>query len=194
LEAADVQVVWRADLLSGQEEDWLETVGVAPPRSREALALPAGAVRRWLFGAPADVADVEGVAVEDGRGKEGRSALRWRGPDSPHSGVIRPDEVLPGDTLVVPSAYGGADTFGWDPLSMEPVADVGDFVVNEMANTAPSDGRGRLVRVRLHPACLEEEQVGSLRAVASLFEQGEDFGGALALLCEAIIASPSQTR
>jgi CRISPR-associated endonuclease/helicase Cas3 len=192
LEAADVQVVWRADLLTGQEPDWLETVAAAPPRSREALAVPAGAVRRWLRGASADVADVEGVQVEDGPGERGRPVLRWRGPDSADSGVIGPDEIHPGDTVVVPSAYGGTDEFGWDPLSMRPVTDVGDFVVNEMANIAPDDGRGRLVRVRLHTACVGEDQAGSLGAVRNLLEQGEEYGEVLSRLCESIIARQSQ--
>src|SRR5262249_54237434 len=61
LEAADVQLVWRADLLPGEEEGWLEVVAAAPPRSREALPLPVAAVRAWLCNRQVDVADVEGV-------------------------------------------------------------------------------------------------------------------------------------
>jgi CRISPR-associated endonuclease/helicase Cas3 len=192
LEAADVQVVWRADLVSGQEDDWLEIVSAAPPRSRESLAVPVGAVRRWLRGASTDVADIEGVSVQDGTGEGGRPVLRWRGPDSTDSCVVEADAVRPGDTVVVPSEYGGADAFGWDPSSLTPVTDVGDLVVNEMANIAPDDGRGRLVRVRLHPAQVGEDQAGTLTTVRSLLEQGEDYGEALARLCESLIARPSQ--
>src|SRR5262249_34693664 len=128
LGAADVQVVWRADLDAIKEDDWLETVAVAPPRSREAMPLPIGAVRNWLQGAArVEVADIEGTASQPKPSGAGRPALRWYGPEAEESRVVLPDEVRPGDTLVVPSRYGGADAFGWKPESQEPVSDVGDL-------------------------------------------------------------------
>ncbi len=188
LEAADVQVVWRADLLSGQEQDWLAVVASAPPRSREALTVPSGVVRRWLLGAPADVADVEGVQVEEAPVGKGRLVLCWRGPDSTESRVVGPDEIRPGDTVVVPAAFGGADAFGWDPSSVTPVVDVGDLVVNDMANTAPNDGRGRLVRVRLSRG---HGAPGEVDALQRLLEQGEDYAEVLSRVCQSVIARQS---
>src|SRR5262249_12984085 len=114
LEAADVQLVWRADLYTGREQDWQAVVSAAPPRSREALPLPVAAVRRWLCQEPTpDVADLEGTGGASRSGREGRVALRWSGPESADSGLVGPEEVRPGDTLVIPSEYGGADEFGW---------------------------------------------------------------------------------
>jgi CRISPR-associated endonuclease/helicase Cas3 len=152
LDAADVQVVWRADLADAFDDAaWAATVAAAPPRSREALPLPVSAVRDWLRQAPtAPVADLEGVSAEAGAGGTARRAVCWRGPDA--SVVVRDTaDIRPGDTVVVPAAYGGADEFGWDPSSGQPVADVGDAVVNAMADAAPGGAGRRLVRLRLFP-------------------------------------------
>src|SRR5262249_35662562 len=125
LETADVQVVWRADLHPGQEDDWLETVKAAPPQSREAMPLPLVAVQNWLRErTPAEVADIEGIAGQTEATGGGRLALRWYGPESEESHPVSANGVRPGDTLVVPSEYGGADAFGWNPQSQEPVPDV----------------------------------------------------------------------
>jgi hypothetical protein len=53
------------------------------------------------------------------RARGGRLALRWRGPED--SELVGPDDLWPGDTLVVPSVYGGADRFGWAPALRGPV-------------------------------------------------------------------------
>ncbi len=97
--------------------------------------------------------------------------------------MVLPDEVRPGDTLVVPSGYGGADAFGWKPESQEPVPDVGDLCVNDMANAAPGDG-SRLIRLRLFGLPQTDtdnqngEQTTSLTRLVADFrgdlEQGED--------------------
>jgi CRISPR-associated endonuclease/helicase Cas3 len=190
LEAADVQVVWRADLRSGEEQDWLATVAVAPPRSREALPLPVGAVRSWLSGrAAVEVADIEGAASESKLLGAGRPALRWCGPDEAQgSRVVGPDDVRPGDTLVVPSGYGGADAFGWKPQSREAVADVGDLCFNDMANAAPGDGK-RLVRLRL-PDVGDGQSTTLVRELRGLLEQGEDSSPALQTLLADLVARP----
>src|SRR5262249_30124743 len=57
-----------------------------------------------------------------------RPFLRWRGPD-PDDGTESTDDLRklrPGDTIVVPSSYGGCDEFGWDPLNVANVEDVAD--------------------------------------------------------------------
>ncbi len=114
-DADEVQVVWRADL----EDDWLEAVMVAPPDIRESMPVPVWEVRKWLGS---------------------RQALIWRGADDDRTGMFEGRPIRAGDTIVVPSSYGGADSFGWHPESDIPVRDIGDETGNW---------------VRLHPAFLE---------------------------------------
>lgn len=144
----DVRIVWRADLAEKDLDDpqrAREIVAALPPASPEALEVPVWAARAWLAGSAADLADVEG-----GRGPEngqpasgGRPALRWCGPDEDATGVVWPQDIRPGDTLVVPAGYGGCDRFGWNPASHAPAAD--------LAERAFALARGRPA-VRLHPA------------------------------------------
>jgi CRISPR-associated endonuclease/helicase Cas3 len=160
LEAADVQVVWRADLAWDDardprqiEAEWVEAVAAARPVVLEALPVMAGVAKSWLQKVTGpeggDVEGLEGGPAPTGRGTP-RRALRWRGPDD--SQLVDAQEIAPGDTLVVPSGYGGADEFGWVPWGRRPVGDVGDACLNWMADSAPPAGRGRAVRLRLHPA------------------------------------------
>lgn len=202
LDTADVQVVWRADLVPGKEDEWLETVAAAPPRSREALSLPVQAVRAWLSQvATLDVADLEGVSSAGAeRGAPGRAALRWRGPDAGETRVITPSELRPGDTVVVPAVYGGADAFGWNPDGALPVADVGDLCVNDMANRAPDDGQRRLIRLRLYPDLVTEppgegqenlpSPAGVARRLRDALEAGDDHAPLLDELLSALALRP----
>ncbi|MCK6529493.1 MAG: type I-U CRISPR-associated helicase/endonuclease Cas3 [Candidatus Brocadiae bacterium] len=169
---ADVQVAWRADLpLELAERDVGEVaaiVSLVPPTVRECLAVPAGAVRAWLARSPAlEVADVEGAREDpggteprSGPGRMSRAVVRWRGPED--VAVIRLDEIRPGDTVVVPSEYGGADALGWNPDGPRPVVDVADPCAMES---------GRAPVLRLHPAVVRQWRDGS--AV------GEDLTGAV---------------
>lgn len=145
----DVQVVWRADLDPDDPGLWADTVALLPPLLSEAMPVPLYAVRTWLLGAGgADFADVEGgVSEVHHRVHEVRRALRWVGPWVEATKPVGPDELKPGDTIVVPSAYAGADDFGWAPLSREPVPDV--------ALDAYLKARGHHV-VRLHPRLIGE--------------------------------------
>jgi CRISPR-associated endonuclease/helicase Cas3 len=130
---ADIQVVWRADLTEENEQLWVDVVSLLPPSSLEAMPVPLPAVRSWLsrVGQAADVSDVEGAAIPSeggsrrGSSRGARSTLRWRGPDD--SERVTGDGLYPGDTIVVPSSYGGADEFGWKPGSEVPVSDLGDL-------------------------------------------------------------------
>jgi CRISPR-associated endonuclease/helicase Cas3 len=149
---ADVQIVWRADVsaefiaATERREDMdadegtgrenalaalLARMDVCPPTGLEAIAVPIGAARAWLAGAPAfDVADIEGLRrfrdEEETRRPitdTGRCALLWKGEDSV---VVRAGDLRPGMTLVVPSSYGGLAHGTWDPSSQETVVDLGD--------------------------------------------------------------------
>lgn len=149
---ADVQVVWRADLKPGNVKYWERIVSLMPPRSREALAVPVYEVRAWLGGcAEANVADVEGIRPEPmpGGTEYLRKALCWRGPDDAQ--VVESGQVRPGDTIVVPASYGGADEFGWNPNSKKAVEDVAEACLAEVIASYPADAfRLPRLRFRVH--------------------------------------------
>jgi CRISPR-associated endonuclease/helicase Cas3 len=140
---AAVTVVWRADLPDDDPLAWSDRVGVQPPVSGEGCSVPFSEVRRWLGESPVveSSGDLEGhdVSVDNGElSQTGRKVLRWRGADD--NQVIEPGKVRPGDTIVVPAAYGGCDAFGWNPASDMQVRDVGDAV-------AQSAGRRPVLRL-----------------------------------------------
>lgn len=130
----EVQVIWRADL----EDNWLETVMVAPPSIREAMSVPIWAVRTWL---------------------DSRPALLWCGLDNKRTGMVSAKAIRPGDTVVVPSEYGGADDFGWYPNSNKYVSDIGDEV-------------GKWVR--FHPAFLDGSAAARLAKIVRSEELDSD--------------------
>lgn len=141
-EQTEVSVVWRADLsedlLSAPSQAGLTVeqsaealdvvrriVAACAPHSAEAVTVPLAAARRWLAGGgTTPIADVDGAEVPaDGDvPDEARPCLRWRGDDSV---VLRtPGTLRPGDTVVVPSAYGGYGEGGWTPESKIAVPDL----------------------------------------------------------------------
>ena len=146
----DVSVVWRADVTSellNRSTTTRRVVALVPPVSMEALPIPVWQARAWLLAVAdrlrgttenqaadtSDVTDVEGEpepVEERDRRMSRRCApfLRWRGPDDDDGSVVsdHPDDIRPGETIVVPSLYGGCDRFGWHPESQEAVADVAD--------------------------------------------------------------------
>jgi CRISPR-associated endonuclease/helicase Cas3 len=141
--SADVQIVWRADLTEDIEE-WVSIVSLAAPSALEALPVPVHAARAWLTQVgEGPLSDIEGQAEADEKPEPRimRKALRWRGSEG--SKPILPEEIRPGDTLIVPSEYGGSDRFGWNPVEKSPVEDVGDL--------AALLARGKPV-LRIHPS------------------------------------------
>jgi CRISPR-associated endonuclease/helicase Cas3 len=154
---ADVQVVWRADLAEGNENYWSDIVALMPPRTREALPVPVRAVRAWLNkgAAQAEVADIEGGAEEGLALNDGRKVLRWRGAENARP--VNPNGIRPGDTIIVPAAYGGADAYGWNPGSETPVDDVADPCLAEVIASYPAEAfRRPKLRLRIHPELLPD--------------------------------------
>jgi len=146
---ADVQIVWRADLTPDTLKQAGEILALVPPHTGETLSVPVWAARRWLRrdaadrAGAADTADVEGTADPgelDARHPT-RPAFRWAGADSDRTGPVWPNQIRPGDVIVVPATYGGCDAYGWAPESDAPVSDLGDR----------QPPHRRAVR-RLHPA------------------------------------------
>lgn len=184
----EVQLVWRADLppLSGQNEDLcIDTVALCPPTSVEALQAPLYLVKRWLRqrdrAADDRLADVESsVQPADDRdsNKHGRSVLIWRGPKkkkrgrAQQSGVDEkkesrvtndPDDILPGDTVIVPAEYGGWEIFGHLLNPDKP----------DIAEAARFQARRQLV-FRLHPSLLTYLPDGPARSALREAANAED--------------------
>lgn len=143
--AAEVQIVWRADIEPGNlvadECTSLQAMlDLVRPATLEALSVPLWAAKQWLArvrargessdAAPADVplgiADVEGLPEEPLEQTPVALAIAWRG--NKVSLIKEPDDLRPGVVLVVPSSYGGLDArFAcWDPESTSAVVDRGD--------------------------------------------------------------------
>jgi CRISPR-associated endonuclease/helicase Cas3 len=154
-EVEDVQIVWRADLPADRPRLWADILALCPPASAEAMPVPVYVVRAWLANRrPPDTADIPGEAyAADSAGSlpvpVGRRVLRWRGEDDLETDLIGSDDVRPGDTLVVPSWWGGADEFGWqpNPATAKPVPDLGD--------RAQLEQRGRAT-LRISPPLSED--------------------------------------
>ena len=101
---------------------------------RRHLGLPVAAVRRWLKDQQQEIADVEGVAVIEAKEEKrdpGRPALRWRGPGKKNE-IVDANKIRPGDTIIVPTSYDGADMYGWNP-DFEETTDIGDEANNAEA-------------------------------------------------------------
>ncbi len=162
---ADVQVIWRADVsaevlqATGSETQpglavaardvLLGSIGAVTPASGEAMAVPFAAARRWLDGrSEPPTFDVEGsreVTFDDWKADQVRAtrrAIAWRGDASD---VVEPSGIRPGDTLIVPSTYGGIANGTWAPGATEAIVDA--------AEVTSLRQRGRAV-LRMHPAVI----------------------------------------
>jgi CRISPR-associated endonuclease/helicase Cas3 len=147
---AGVEVAWR-DGLTDPDDPRVETdearadalLTALPVRAEEQMAIPFVAAMRWMRGeSPVPVDDLD-TSVPDGSGKAKHTAepfdvLAWRedrtgsfeATSRRRDGQrrrwrwISADELRPGDTVVVPSARGGIDQFGWAPRSQAAATDV----------------------------------------------------------------------
>ncbi len=170
---ADVNVCWRADL--GEVPSlWADIVRLLPPTSMECMAVPIWTVRRWIAGQAADKSRDADVAVtetvDDGRKpleREDRATtiLRWRGMGDESIVTCNPNDIRPGDTIVIRVSDGGWELFGHIP-DAPPQADLDGLkkgsqlpsgeLLDQLAriDVAESCCRQRSLRhvVRLHPA------------------------------------------
>lgn len=125
----DVTTVWRCDLPEDNLKAWPDRVTVQPPVPGEGCPVPIWDFLRWLGSNSTvcdDAGDIEALAPEDKDGGATKPVLRWRGISD--AKVVAARDVAPGDTVIVPSAYGGCDQFGWNPVSSAAVSDIGDAV------------------------------------------------------------------
>lgn len=140
--AADVQIVWRAidavpsnaaEKGAAVRERILEQLSAVRPSNLEAITVPLMAARRWLEGdAPSAIADVVGGDAEGGQSDSRRRkrtsdaphVLRWDGDDSEW---IAPNDLKPGDVIVVGVERAGLSAFSFDPDGKVGVTDLGDL-------------------------------------------------------------------
>ena len=166
--AAGVSLVWRGDiaeddLKNAWRDELEELLRLVPPRASEAVDVPLWTARAWLRRMPSDATsldtlsdaperEAEAAAMAANR-KDGRPAFRWAGSDDAHTGFVQPDELRPGDMLIVPAEYGGCDRFGWAPDSDRPVEDVADEAANPF--------RGRRCAVRVARGLVQDDVLWS---------------------------------
>jgi CRISPR-associated endonuclease/helicase Cas3 len=145
--SVDVNVIWRADLTettltADDTQIPVSLVTACRPGSGEAMPVPIRAVRAWLARPRGDqtgglaspqVADVEGTSTgaDDNRSDSIliKPVLRWLGDDS--EVATSAQQIRPGDTLILPAAYGGISNGNWDPDSPAEVDDLGHRVQAE---------------------------------------------------------------
>ena len=166
--AAGISLVWRGDVaeddLKNARWDGIEELlRLVPPRASEAVDTPLWAARAWLRRVPRDAASLDAMSDAPEREAEtpvtpanqagGRPAFRWAGPGDARTGLVQPDELRPGDMLVVPAEYGGCDRFGWAPDSDHPVEDV--------ANDAAEPFWGRRCAVRVARGLVQDDVLWS---------------------------------
>ncbi len=150
----EAQVCWRSDLspsdLEGDGDRAIEAVSLCPPTSAECISVPLHTLRRWLSGESGqnDDSDLEGgpASGDDFQRSQRqweRRVLLWRGPEESRStsAVSRP---RPGDTVVIPAASEGWETFGHIPT------DPGGNRVIDLGDRAHLQSRAKVV-VRIHP-------------------------------------------
>lgn len=155
----DVQVCWRGDLIEDDHINrsaWCDVVSLLPPTSAECMSVPISRVRKWLTRiedtAPESDLLGTGSATDEQDNNRGRRTPRdlepsrvgilWRG--AKESRLIRsPNDLRPGDTLVLP-----AQAMGWDVLGHVPEPSPETIDVAETAFQAARDRSA----LRLHPA------------------------------------------
>jgi CRISPR-associated endonuclease/helicase Cas3 len=199
-EPEDVQIVWRADLPSSlvPNEDYiaLEIVSVIPPTQLEALAIPFRAARAFLADAMREdinISDIEGENEEEPLAVEKSKyyAVKWRGADD--SSLIRdPNNIKPGDILVVPSCYGGLDRFGWNPELNKPVRDIGDEAASKRFGKSLLRIHKNLISQWLEDETeVHDEVSGAIGDVLARFEDGEDLSDLSGNLIDELLNFPN---
>jgi len=111
-----------------------------PPASAESIPIPVYAARAWLnqeAETASAVADAEGYKVPENEqeAKKQRYALLWLG-SAEKSKVVSASDLRPGQTLIVPSSYSGADKFGWHGRideNTKPVEDIAELAFRRQA-------------------------------------------------------------
>lgn len=188
-----VSVVWRADVDPNwaDPEDIYRLLQFAPPRTSEAIELPAWVVKRWLLSTTSGIGILADIPIQDEQdlrwsGGRPRNAFRWTG-DLISSTWITPNQIKAGDTLVVPAEYGGIEAdhekeYGWNPNSRKAVKDIGHKAAYLLA--------GSRFAVRVAPELLEKPYTAEdlAEAIAKTGSEPKDLCNALRELVQSDVA------
>lgn len=133
-----VTVVWRYGLDRLSVDEWAEVVAQLPPASGEGIDVPWRAMRTWLESQQdtANLSDIDTTNESDDEHETSTPTAPRILDDAGHCMVLRYDNdpqvvnhkrIRPGDTIVVPTVYGGCDIYGWHPVDATEVPDVADL-------------------------------------------------------------------
>ncbi|MFE7427660.1 type I-U CRISPR-associated helicase/endonuclease Cas3 [Streptomyces sp. NPDC057545] len=140
----DVHVLWRADLqeTGGPQGgpdfgQWAARMRQLPPHPAETVAIPATQLRRFLTRSPGTdtTSDLESTphtqepapATKKHKRQPMQPVLAYDETQGEWMPVTEANSIRPGSTVVLPSHYGGHDTYGWTGTPTPPVTDLGDF-------------------------------------------------------------------
>ena len=141
---ADVQIIWRADLLENNLEDWSSCIAMFPPMAGETLTVRLEQARTWLT----EDTDSKAKSLDKCQDDDTEQALPcdmdnkvqhvhpfiiWRGDDTAQQPSRKLSDITPGCTIIVPASYGGCDAFGWNPASTETVQDIAELAAMQAA-------------------------------------------------------------
>ncbi|MBT2404609.1 MULTISPECIES: type I-U CRISPR-associated helicase/endonuclease Cas3 [unclassified Streptomyces] len=145
----DVQILWRADLHETEGrpnfDEWAARMRQVPPHPAETVAIPAAQLRRFLTRAPDadDTSDLESTsqpqdpAPTPKKQKQPRMSpvLSYNEVQGEWIPVTEAKDIRPGSTVVLPSHYGGHDSYGWTGTRDLPACDLGDYPTTTTAPT-----------------------------------------------------------
>jgi CRISPR-associated endonuclease/helicase Cas3 len=180
----EVTICWRDLLKEGAEGSWGDHVQAALPASNEVLSIPLYAARAWLRKKKVDEADVslptdmnadEQYPDDRASADIDRSLYRISADssttrrDGAQVGEVvrRASALREGDSLVVPSSYGGCDDFGWDPAA-------GKDRVSDLSELAYFKDRRARLALEMPQVDDEDERDDALRAALLDIINGED--------------------
>lgn len=140
---ADISLVFRADVRapSGETVDLAtaESLDFIPPLAEEALSVPLWQLREFIK-SRSDEQDV--------------SVLVWSSDGATAKGL---DHIGVGDTVVLPSSWGGLTKASWDPQSREPVEDLAEQAY--LSRSERGHGRAGLLLRVTHSALPSEDSL-----------------------------------
>ncbi|MBF0612887.1 MAG: type I-U CRISPR-associated helicase/endonuclease Cas3 [Magnetococcales bacterium] len=123
----DIHLIFRDDIEDDYqiEKSVAAIVGMLPPSSLEAISLPLHVVKSWLTKKTVyPLSDVERGDSDNAKEETDQKVFIWQKMEE--STIDSINNVKPGNTLVVPTSWGGMDEFGWQPESPVRVKDLAE--------------------------------------------------------------------